>query len=262
MSLRKLLSEMPAAAEAMEVMIFDNSPELQDAPADFNGLYISDTANPGLATAYNRALSVAAEAGMPWLLLLDQDTSLTEAYLNEVLQFVSKSQPAPGVVALVPKLADGSLICSPMMPPKFGPAGAISSEWTGIAEQPLHVFNSGALVNVEALKRVGGFPADFPLDYLDHATFSLLQKAGGKLHILRASLAHELSSNHEAAPGSAAAARQQSVLDAERRFYAQYGTVADRLLRRVRLLRGAAGRVVRGKEWSQTWRMLRSALRP
>jgi len=59
---------------------------------------------------------------------------------------------------------------------------------------------------------------------------------------LKAVLAYELSSNHEASHNSATTVRQQSVLEAERRFYKRYGTIEDRLLRRFRLLRALAGR--------------------
>jgi len=262
LSLGDLLARKREASEAVELMLFDNSPQKQSPPSGFSGLYVSDTSNPGLAAAYNRALAVAAEAGIPWLLLLDQDTGLNEAYIDEVLALVRESGPSGRVVAFVPKLADRSIVCSPIVPPGLGPARAVSLERSGVAEERLHVFNSGAVVSVAALQGIGGFPADFPVDYLDHATFTQLQTAGGKLHVMHATIAHELSSNEEAAPGSAGAARQAQVLDAERRFYAQYGTAGDRLSRRLRLLRAVAGRLLRRKERGQTWRMLRAALRP
>ena len=62
------------------------------------------------------------------------------------------------------------------------------------------------------------------------------------MHILKAVLAHELSSNHEASHNSATTVRQQSVLEVEHRFYKRYGTMEDRLLPHFRLLRAVAGR--------------------
>jgi len=111
------------------------------------------------------------------------------------------------------------------------------------------------------LRAQGGFAAEFPLDYLDHVTFAELQARGGRVHVLRSMLEHELSSNTERRSVEAAR-RQSAVLDAERRFYARYGTRCERWLRRVRLLKAAAGRLVRGKEAGQTWRMFKAALRP
>jgi len=117
------------------------------------------------------------------------------------------------------------------------------------------------LLRVSAVRAIGGFPAEFPLDYLDHATFAELQAQGGRVYVLQSVLEHELSSNTER-PSAAAARRQHMVLHAEQRFYARYGTPKQRWLRRVRLLKAVAGRLLRRKEAGQTWRMLKSALRP
>jgi hypothetical protein len=132
---------------------------------------------------------------------------------------------------------------------------------TGDSSQRLHVFNSGALLRVSSLKAIRGFPEDFPLDYLDHATFAALQDRGGRLHVLNTILEHELSSNTEGNRDPASVQRQIGVLDAEYRFYKQYGSAGDQFRRRLRLIRASLGRVLRRRDNSQTWRMLKSAFR-
>lgn len=85
-----------------------------------------------------------------------------------------------------------------------------------MVERRLRAFNSGAVVRVSAIREMGGFATEFPLDYLDQATFAELQERGGRVF----------------------------------------------LLRRLRLLRAVLGRLLRAKRGAQTWRMLRSAVRP
>jgi GT2 family glycosyltransferase len=259
-SLTRLLSV--SSIPAIDLMLWDNNATEQPAPSQFLGIYRRDTSNPGLARAYREALAEAARRGIPWLLLLDQDTSLTHEYLVEMIAACSRCLEQSEIVALVPRLAQRGVVCSPAYPPRLGPSQAVLNGISGIASETLHVFNSGAVVRVSALQAIGGFPEDFPIDYLDHATFVQLQRRGGKLYLLDSVLEHQLSSSEEGRTDEAFTRRQAQVLDAEQAFYNRYGTAADRIRRRVRLLRACLGRVVRRKERGQTWRMLKSALRP
>jgi GT2 family glycosyltransferase len=242
-------------------MVCDNTPEEQAAPEDFAGPYLRDTRNPGLAHWYQVGLERAAKSGQRWLMLLDQDTTVTAAYLEEVCRTVAEEGAHERVVALVPKLAERGVMCSPAKPPVWGPPHAVPAEAVGMSASRLFAFNSGAVLRVSAVQAMGGFPQEFGLDYLDHATFAGLQARGGSVLVMRSVLEHELSSNRESV-SAASARRQESVLEAERRFYARYGTMGQRCLRRIRLLKAAAGRVIRGKERGQTWRMVKWALWP
>ncbi len=260
MSLRSLIAGSVACWEALELTICDNSPYPQAPPAGFDGLYVQDLANPGLAQRYNEALRWAEKRGAAWLMLLDQDTTVTEGYLREVVERAAAPETG-SFVAMVPKLVEAGVVCSPAYPPTYGPARAIELDFCGAARQNLQIFNSGAVVRVSALRTMGGFPERYPLDYLDHATFRTLQPQG-ELLVLREALEHQLSSNDSGRTDADFAERQERVLDAEYRFYAEYGSAKEQVLRRTRLVRAALGRVVRRKHVGQTWRMLKSALRP
>ena len=48
-SLRSLMAADPQAAAAIDLMLFDNSPQPQPRPAGYTGPYIPNPANPGLA---------------------------------------------------------------------------------------------------------------------------------------------------------------------------------------------------------------------
>jgi GT2 family glycosyltransferase len=261
-SLRSLMASDPQAAAAVDLMLVDNSPEAQPRPAEYTGPYIVNPANPGLAASYNLALQSAQRQGIPWLMLLDQDTTLTPDYLTEVFAQIDNRTQREEIVALVPRLTDGGVLCSPIHPPAFGPARPIADGAAGVSTDRLHAFNSGAVLRVTAVAAMGGFAEEFPIDYLDHSTFAALQDRGGSLYVLNATLQHELSSSHEGRTDLAFTRRQAGILDAEYRFYDRFGSAGDRWKRRLRLLRACAGRVLRRKDAGQTWRMLKSALRP
>ena len=54
--------------------------------ADFPIHYVHDPSNGGLASAYNYALARAESEEREWLLLLDQDTSLTAEFISELVE--------------------------------------------------------------------------------------------------------------------------------------------------------------------------------
>lgn len=237
-SLSQLLHDSEIATEAIEVMICDNSPSVQAPPVGFSGVYLHDSENPGLAKHYNTALNTAVAQGIPWLMLLDQDTTLTSGYIAEVLALSESLVADKNIVALVPKLMEGGKVQSPHRPPKLRYPTPLNTALYGEISEKLHVYNSAAVLRVKALSTTSGFPENFPLDYLDHATFHNLQSRGGRLFLLRAMLEHQLSSNQaEMLCHSSLLPRQQSVLAAEHTYYRLYGTPLQRTYHHLRLLR-------------------------
>lgn len=238
-------------------MLFDNSPETHDPPSSHLSLsLIADNSNPGLAAPFNKALDLAEGSGSPWLLLLDQDTRLTPNFLSELLEAAAV---APDVVAaIVPKLMEGRCVYSPTRLPRLGPR-PLDLGFQGISEQALIAFNSAASVRVSAMRGIGGFPVEYWLDYLDYAVFHLLQRAGGRMQVLSTVLSHELSIADLEKRGSRE--RYENYLSAERRYYRTYGTVAQRILARFRLLKQALYLLLREKNGSYARMCVRSAVR-
>ena len=259
-SLRKILSEDNALATTIELMVCDNTPFEQPVPAGFTGHFYRDITNPGLAHWYNLALRIATEGGIPWIMLLDQDTEVTAEYIGEVISQAGAIEGNVGIVAMLPKLVQKGVVCSPLTPPTYRHPHPFDQSFTGVAPSRLHVFNSGSVLRVTALREAGGFPEEFPLDYLDHATFAALQIRGGRLFVLRSTLEHELSSSDVRRTDAAAVARHRSTLLAERKFYELNGSVRDRIYRRARLLRGAMGVLIRHGAVAWSFRMMKAAL--
>ena len=258
-SLREIQRHGDAARSAVELMVCDNTPAQQTTPRGFVGEYVRFPDNPGLGRCYNTALEAARERGIPWLLLLDQDTTLTAEFVTELIAAASQYAAQMQVAAMVPKLVRGSVVLSPHHPPFLGPAIPIKAGFEGIWPGRLHVFNSGSTLRVDAVTAMGGFPAGYTLEFLDHATFSALQAQGGRIAVLRSVLQHDLSVYD---PGHAApelVPRQISILDAQFRFYKQFGSPTERLFLRLRLVRTALGRIYSRQNWDQTARLLRSA---
>jgi GT2 family glycosyltransferase len=264
-SLQQALQDSHVAREAIELVICDNTPSEEGAqkpiaPHDFQGVYRRNPTNPGLAECYNFALSRALEDRLAWLLLLDQDTTLTREYLEEIVIQSERQLPDPTIVALVPKLVQNGFVQSPHLAPTFRHA-KFDRTISGVSDRRLYAFNSGSVVRVGAIREAGGFPEEFWLDFLDHATFHTLQARGGKLFVLTSCLEHDLSTNGVERKDEISQKRYQNVLDAEHRFYKLYGSPQDKVFHRIRLLRGALGTLVKKRHPAEALQMFKAAVR-
>jgi GT2 family glycosyltransferase len=241
-SLEEILTASPELIERFSLVVYDNSPQPQTVSgAGLTIHYVHDPSNGGLAAAYNYALAQAESEKREWLLLLDQDTSLTREFIFELLDTATALQATPKIAAIVPKLVIDGGIHSPatefieQMRTQFGPPKApVPPDRVGIQQQPLCAYNSGSTLRVSALREIGGFPSEFWLDYLDHAVYRALYVHGYRTHLLLAALAHDASySDLESVPFW----RLYNVLTAQTLYVVRNGNFVDRLLYRIWLLR-------------------------
>lgn len=239
-----LLDEHPDWASQFSLLVYDNSPRSQPVPDNVptTVTYIHDPGNSGLATAYNTALTRAEQGQCDWLLLLDQDTSLNTGFAGELLEAANLARKLTSVGAIVPKLLVEGAMHSPAnaflaeVRRIRKPGKSIYLQASGVQTRHLVAYNSGAALRVSALRAIGGFPAEFWLDFLDHAVFHKLYIHGYRLYLLKSTLAHDFSgSKVEDVP----AWRQLNVLHARSLYVRQNGSFFDRLLYRVWLLRHA-----------------------
>ncbi len=255
LSLREILLADPGLAVQLTLLVYDNSPGHHalpplPCPAD----YRHDRANPGLAAAYNVALARAQASHSPWLLLLDQDTVLTAEWLAEALAAL-RQVPAQ-VDAVLPNLVQAGRVHSPHLLPRLS-TPPLPPALHGIPARAITAFNSAALLRVQALERIGGFPTSFPLDFLDHAVFDLLASTGSKFYLLRARLTHDLSTS--TLGGDASLARYRNILAAELRFYRR-ASGAHAGWHRLRRLKQAVGHLLKVRDKRFAWQDLRAAL--
>jgi GT2 family glycosyltransferase len=242
-SLFQILDENPVLAKHFSVVLYDNSPKPQ-SPAMPRGFPIQDVHDPsngGLAAAYNFALARAESEEREWLLLLDQDTSVTREFISELLETAETLHTRPEVAAIVPKLLVQGKVHSPAIPftdlmrrQFLPPPQGLAQDVVGVQPQHLFAYNSGSTLRVAALRSIGGFPAEFWLDFLDHAVFHALIVNGYRVYVMLATLAHDASySDLDSLP----LWRLHNILMAQTLYMKRRGNFVDRLLFRIWLLR-------------------------
>jgi GT2 family glycosyltransferase len=242
-SLFQILNENPGLAKHFSVVLYDNSPKPQNPVISpgFPTHYVHDPSNGGLATAYNFALARAESEEREWLLLLDQDTSLTREFISELLETAKTLHTRPEVAAIVPKLLVHGQVYSPGIPftdqmrrQFLPPTKALAHDVVGVQPQHLCAYNSGSTLRVATLRSIGGFPAEFWLDFLDHAVFHALIINGYRVYVMLAMLAHDSSYSDI---GSIPLWRLHNILMAQTLYMKRSGNFVDRLLFRIWLLR-------------------------
>jgi GT2 family glycosyltransferase len=227
-----------SVADRIDIFIQDNSPEAlppvfdEDSPAIE---YHHAPENPGLAAAYNKALRLANDREIPWLLLLDQDTVLDRRFLLQLLNAVQNETTAD-ICSFVPELVRDGRVCSPHTV-RRGSYSPLPLGFSGFADNPLVPCNSASCVKVQSLIAIDGFPEEYWLDFLDFIVFHRLQLAGGRVYVLDSRLEHSLSLLNLEAEMSVA--RYSNLLKAEWMFIRETGLRGGPLIHRLRLLKRA-----------------------
>jgi len=227
-AVRALERAPTACRDRLFVVTHDNS-EAPIADVSLSRVVAQRTtavANPGLATAYTTALNAAEAAGCSWLMLLDQDTAVSTEYLHEVIDLIDREVELSStqVDVLVPVLSHSGRQVSPHARPRVRSRAARTPTHTPLPSSTWY-YNSGVVLRTAAVRRAGGFPSAYPLDYLDHALAELMRGHGSVVWQLGAVLEHDLS---VLAPGSLSISRYRSITSAEERFTAEFGTTSDR----------------------------------
>jgi GT2 family glycosyltransferase len=216
--------------------------------------------------AYNAATAMAAERDCTWLLLLDQDTSVTKEFLRGMLAHAARVASDEQVAAIVPFLYAGSFCLSPRLR-HFGRHAPLPRPASSHTERrEMFAANSGTLMRVHALQAIGGYSSRFWLDYSDIDAFHRLHT-----HNFAVRIAGELALEHEVAlldyDARMTPARYATYLAAESDFLDLYRGRAERLAHLLRL----AVRVVRQRRFAdktfsrmtghELWRRLRMGRR-
>ena len=224
--------------DRVSVVVQDNSevPSPDGAMPSVVEVVVSRPDNPGLGEAYRAAAHLFSARGVEWMVVLDQDTVVTREYLDEVVAVASGEAAVPPAVAvLVPRLLDAGRQVSPHGRVRLRPRRVSSAP--GVVRGFSTHLNSGSVLRLAAVRRVGGLPDGYPLDYLDHALASRLRAAGGLTWLLRSTLDHRLSLLDRR---TLSAGRLASILDAEHRYHVEFGSRADVAWLAARTWAGAA----------------------
>jgi len=151
------------------LFIYDNSPQSQHQQSEFaqNIKYISNPSNPGLSHAYNKAMQHALEHGYKWMLVLDQDTKFPPNFLVHYNQAIEQTKSEIGII--VPNVRiNNNLFMSPTKI-KFHISHPSETKSTGALCSIKHTaINSGMLINIDMMNKLGGYNEQVTLDYSDY----------------------------------------------------------------------------------------------
>lgn len=181
----------------LNVFIYDNSsiPVSSSDSFKFDKLnisYFSDQANSGISTAYNMALAIANDQKKSWLLLLDQDTEISESYLKEIKK-IDFSNFSKDIVAIIPNIVSfGNVFISPAKMYTGGICIPVKLK-SGKINKRITSINSGTLISTDFINTIGGFSSKFPLDMLDHWYFKKIYDNNKSVFLLNSSIKQELS---------------------------------------------------------------------
>lgn len=184
--------------ENCSLFVFDNSPIRQYENDNFQFKsfsvhYHHDETNPGLSVAYNLALVECSKLNKKWLLLLDQDTTFTKDYIEEIKSLDFNKFPDT-VVAIMPRvisLLDNRII-APVKMFLGGICRPINVE-NGIVKTKISGINSGTLLNVSYMSSINGFSKKYTLDMLDHWYFRKIFNDGKSFYLLNSDIKQDLS---------------------------------------------------------------------
>jgi GT2 family glycosyltransferase len=166
------------------VLLWDNSP----VPAIHVSLpfafELSHAArNVGTSGAYNHAAERAQSLGCPWLLLLDQDTTVSAEFLSGMIGYGEKFSESPEIAAVVPFIFSHGTLVSPRRLLSFNRVRQIPLTFSGICKDKAYAANSATLMRVAALREAGGYSQEFWLDLSDVYIFQAIHRQGKYMYI-------------------------------------------------------------------------------
>ena len=219
-------------AKLEHVLVYDNSRSgaAESAATIQDCSYLHDCDNGGTAAAYERAVALAVDKNIHWLLLLDQDTEPSQDFLEVAAAALTGGFEMPA--ALVPWVVDKQTVVSPARVTLLGSVRPLryGSSWEHI--HGLTAVASGSLIQVAAMRQIVPFPRELWLDYVDHWIFAQLNLRGARIAVLDVVLRHSLAIR---TPAQLSRRRLNSILDGELYFHETLGPPA-RLIYPLRLL--------------------------
>lgn len=226
-----------------EVLVYDNSGSYYsydqkdlEKMLNVSCLVVRDGNNSGIAKAYNTALIRALERRSDWLVVLDDDTIITQDYFNIIVDYIMEGIDYDVMVPKLKSRLTGKLI---------SPSVVFLDNFILSFDGPLSKYfnkryftalNSGCVFNVGIMLKSSGFNNEFPLDLLDHITFKRINLLSGNIKVLEVTLIHDLSVENKA---SISFSRFKSIIDAEKRYYCNYSTKLFKIIFKVRLFKRA-----------------------
>jgi GT2 family glycosyltransferase len=235
-SLATVFACNPELLDSIRVILFDNSPNaIQQLNLSFPCDYRHAGRNVGTSGAYNYAMEFAETEGIPWLLLLDQDTTISPEFLPRILEYSHLLQGQTEIGTVVPLIYSHGSLVSPRKHGRFNQISLIPNTFSGVYRQKAFAVNSATLMRVVALREIGGYSDDFWLDLSDVYVFQAMYRKGRYLFIAGdLTIQHSITSmdfDKDMAPE-----RYRNFLAAESAYVDLYSSAPERAFHLIRLL--------------------------
>lgn len=194
-SYRAARAQAGACGADVAFYVHDNSPEADPGFVSASGMiYRHCPENKGLSAAYNAAAEYASKNGIRWLLLLDQDTELSDGFLRAYVDAIGSH---PDTEVFVPQvlLPDGDFL-SPMRRWKKQrrPLAAGSRYPLG----RYAVINSGMCISTRLFLLSGGYNEKVWLDFSDTQFVRRMLRAGtSRFFLLRCACTQNFSNTEQ-----------------------------------------------------------------
>lgn len=160
------------AAEIDNIILVDNSSvsnqQKIEKLAYKNKHYIFNEKNLGIAESLNIGVKKALLVGAEFLLLLDQDSVLTENYIEKMYSVFSSYPNRERIAIVAPKYIDED----------SGEVSSFAEIHSDEVQSVLITMTSGNFLPVEIFKKVGYFDSSYFIDYVDNEFCLRCKKAG------------------------------------------------------------------------------------
>jgi GT2 family glycosyltransferase len=196
-SLIEVFQRHPGLSSRVRVLLWDNSP----VPLTVGGLPFpfdlrSAARNVGTSGAYNYAMEFAESLRCPWLLLLDQDTTVSDEFLLGMAGYSVKFRDTSEIATVVPFIFSHGVLVSPRRLLSFNRLQQIPATFSGLCKDKAYAVNSATLMRVTALREVGGYSDEFWLDLSDVYVFQALHRRRKYMYIAgELQLKHSIASS-------------------------------------------------------------------
>jgi GT2 family glycosyltransferase len=263
LSLCQAFHDAPELAQTIEVFIWDNTSEplyQPHLPIPFQYQHTGE--NLGVSGAYNQAIEVAAAHGCPWMLLLDQDTSLNAFFLERILAYSYEMEGDPEICSVVPFVRSHGELVSPRRLKRLNRVPQIERGFSGVLRTRAYAINSASLMRLSALREIGGYSEEFWLDLSDVHAFESLYRRKKFIYV-----ANDLELDHSIAgmnfEQDMVPERYKTFLAAENLYLERYRSRFENIFQAFRLFARTLRQYVEYKDKAYaaiTWRYFLSKL--
>lgn len=190
----KTLNVLLKYKEKIKIIIYDNSTE------DFENeefclkeklLYYTKKNNIGLSKAYNYVINKIKYNDGDYIIILDDDTELTDEYFNEVFEKVNNATDE----ILLPIVKSNERVISPSLV-QFGCRVVQAKDLDCIDINRITAINSGMVIKMNIFSNITYCEKLF-LDYVDHYFMKEIREKGYKIKIMDSCIRQNFSRNEK-----------------------------------------------------------------